>query len=64
MSQTVKFGRVRAAADPDLGDSDAYNDAGVYFGSNIPYLILATRLKPGQRAMQRTTRGACVNGRP
>ena len=59
MSQTVKFARHRAMQDPDRGDNDGYGNAGVYFGSNIPYPVLAE--KPHVRG-QRTTRGACVSG--
>lgn len=37
MSQTVRYGKVRASQDPDHGDRETrFKGAGVYFGSNFP----------------------------
>jgi hypothetical protein len=62
-SQTVRYARVRAAADPDREDGpDGVEAAGVYYGRNIPrHVALSMPVPEFISAMwrERTTRGAC-----
>lgn len=62
-SQTVKYAKVRAAADPDREDGAEGRDGiGVYSGANIPHRTtwpLSTPEFVSVMSRQRTTHGAC-----
>lgn len=61
MTQTVKFGKMRASQDPDRGVNGR---PGVLSGTNVPYgsrRTITERLeRPYTPSQERTTRGACA----